>query len=102
MAPPEGVRQTRHHLTQESARCAPRRPWWYGVSLSDGLLVVAEDDLGHARRLGCALALEREPHRHLGAAGDVLDLEELGAEAQLGTDRHGGGEPDLAGAVVHA
>ena len=33
---------------------------------------------------------------------DVLDPDQLGAEAQLGADRDRRGEPHLAGAVVHA
>ena len=53
------------------------------------LFVVAEDDLGHARRLGGALDLEGEAHRHLGAALDVVDAEQFGAEAQHRAHRHG-------------
>ena len=40
--------------------------------------------------------------RDLGAAGDVLDRVELGAQAQLRADRHRRREPHLVAAVVHA
>ena len=58
-------------------------------STDRGLLVVAEDDLGDATRLGGAFALVGERHVHLRAAGDVLDLVELRAEPELRPDGHG-------------
>ena len=60
--------------------------------------VVAEHDLGDARRLGRALDLEHELHGHLRAAGHVLDAEQLRSEPHLRADRYGRGESHLVAA----
>src|SRR5689334_2729190 len=67
---------------------------WFGRGAARSA-VVAEDEVGHAARLGLPLDLVRQSPDHLGAALELLDLGDLDVHPDPAADGERRGEADL-------